>query len=394
MNSRKVSSHAKRKPSLAARRSLGRGLAQMMNETDVLIAMTDLEGHVVAWNRALADLTGHSEADGLGHRLADWLTGSGVRDLADIMAEVARAREPLHCEVRLPSASGGIAAAAFSVIPVRGPGDLAVAVLAAGHDLTALRALQSQVLHAEKLATVGQVAAGVAHEINNPLTSIQMCVEAVLRKSVLATEGRVPNLIDPIDIERLRKIQDGAERIHKFSRDLTTYARPSGRDIEEVNLNEVVDHALSFCEPVLYETKATLVRELAPDLPPVQVVRDHMMQVVTNLVRNAAQALGEAGGTVTVRTYRTGRASVGLAVSDDGEGIREEDRPRVFEPFFTTKAAGRGTGLGLTVVRNIVLAHGGDVSFQSTPGSGTTFVVSLALDHRFAVHPRTEKQPR
>ena len=95
-----------------------------------------------------------------------------------------------------------------------------------------------------------------------------------------------------------------------------------------------------------------------------------------------------------MRTYRTGRASVGLAVSDDGEGIREEDRPRVFEPFFTTKAAGRGTGLGLTVVRNIVLAHGGDVSFQSTPGSGTTFVVSLALDHRFAVHPRTEKQPR
>jgi two-component system NtrC family sensor kinase len=394
MAGRQERSTAQRKPFVAARRSLGRGLAQMMDETDVLIAMTDLEGHLVAWNRALAELTGCGESDGLGRRLAEWLTDSGVRDLADIMAGVARDMEPLRCEVRLPAASGGIAAAAFSVIPVRGQGGTPVAVLAAGHDLTTLRALQSQVLHAEKLATVGQVAAGVAHEINNPLTSIQMCVEAVLRKSALASEGRVANVIEPIDVERLRKIQDGAERIHRFSRDLTTYARPSGRDVEEVSLNEVVDHALSFCEPALYEAKAALVRELAPDLPLVQAVRDHIMQVVTNLVRNAAQALGEVGGTVTVRTYRSGKSSVGLAVSDDGEGIREEDQLRVFDPFFTTKPAGRGTGLGLTVVRNIVLAHGGEATFESKPGSGTTFVVTLPIDCRLAVHPKTEKQPR
>jgi two-component system, NtrC family, sensor kinase len=396
MAKRDATAKAKRKPApvSAARRSLARGLAQMMDETDVLVAMIDLEGRVVAWNRALAALTGRAEADGLGHKLGDWLTGSGVRDLADIMLGVARELEPVRCEVRLPGASGAIAAAAFSVIPVRDASGKPEAVLAAGHDLTALRALQNQVLHAEKLATVGQVAAGVAHEINNPLTSIQMCVEAVLRKSLLATEGRVPNVIEPIDIERLRKIQDGAERIHRFSRDLTAYARPSGRELEEVDLNEVVEHALSFCEPVLYETKASLVRELAADLPPVRVVRDHIMQVVTNLVRNAAQALRESGGSVTVRTYRSSKRSVGLAVSDDGEGIRQEDQPHVFEPFFSTKPAGRGTGLGLTVVRNIVLAHGGQVSFHSMPGSGTTFVVSLPLDHQLAVYPKTEKQPR
>jgi two-component system NtrC family sensor kinase len=284
--------------------------------------------------------------------------------------------------VRLPGATGAMAAAAFSVIPVRGSRGEPVAVLAAGHDLTALRALQSQVLHAEKLATVGQVAAGVAHEINNPLTSIQMCAEAVLRKATLAAEGRVPNVIEPIDIERLRKIQEGAERIHGFSRDLTTYARPSGRDVEEVDLNEVVEHALSFCEPVLYETKAELLKELSPDLPPVRAVRDHIMQVVTNLVRNAAQALVAPGASVTVRTFRSGKAAVGLAVSDNGEGIRPEDEEHVFDPFFTTKPAGKGTGLGLTVVRNIVFAHGGQISFQSMAGRGTTFVVSLPIDLR------------
>ena len=366
-----------RKPAAVGREQLGRGLAQMMAEADVLIAMTDLDGRLLAWNRALAELTGRSEADGLGRKLADWLTQFGVRDLADIMEKVASETEPVRCEVRLPGAAGSLAAAAFSVMSVRGTQGEPVAVLAAGHDLTALRALQSQVLHAEKLATVGQIAAGVAHEINNPLTSIQMCVEAVHRKATLATEGRVPNLIEPIDLARLEKIREGAERIRKFSRDLTTYARPSGREVEEVNLNDVVEHALSFCEPVLFEAKAALVRELAQELPPVRVVRDHIMQVVTNLVSNAAQALHAAGGSVTVRTFRGGRGTVGLAVSDNGEGIRPEDEGHVFEPFFTTKPAGRGTGLGLTVVRNIVFAHGGQITFQSKPGSGTTFAVAL-----------------
>jgi len=377
--------------------SLIHGLVQMMDEADVLIAMTDLGGHVVAWNRALAALTGCAEADGAGKDLSAWLTGFGVRDLADIMGQVAIRQESVRCEVRLPGVSGAIAAAAFCVIPVRGAGGETTAIMAAGHDLTALRAVQNQVLHAEKLATVGQIAAGVAHEINNPLTSVQMCVEAVLRKATLATQGRVPNVYEPTDIERLKKIQEGAERIRRFSRDLTTYARPSGRQVEAVNLNDVVEHALSFCEHVLHEAKATLVRDLADDLPHVHVVRDHIMQVVTNLVSNGAQALGEAGGTITVRTFQDGVAglggvgSVGLSVSDTGEGIREEDRARVFEPFFTTKPAGRGTGLGLPVVRNIVLAHGGQVTFQPKLGGGTIFLVSLPQGSGLAVQTKTEK---
>ena len=355
------------------------GLVQMMAKADILIAMTDLDGRIVAWNRALSELTGCAGSDGVGKVMSEWLTGFGVRDLADIMGQVATQHESLRCEVRLPCASGAMSAAAFSVLPVRGHDGMPVAVMAAGHDLTTLRALQNQVLHAEKLATVGQIAAGVAHEINNPLTSVQMCVEAVLRKANLAREGRVPNLYDPTDIERLKKIREGAERIRKFSRDLTTYARPSGREIDDVNLNEVVEHALSFCEHILYEAKASLTRDLAPDLPRVRVVRDHIMQVVTNLVSNAAQALGNEGGTIVVRTFSDGAGHAGLSVSDNGEGILEADRGRVFEPFFTTKPAGRGTGLGLPVVRNIVLAHGGDITFDSRPGDGTTFVVSLPL---------------
>jgi two-component system NtrC family sensor kinase len=357
---------------------LASGLLQMMGEADLLIAVTDLDGCVLAWNRALALLTGCNECDGLGRKLGEWLTEHGVRDLADIMREVGDRLEFLRCEVRLPG-TGGVAAAAFNVMPIRDPDGRPNGIMAVGHDLTAMRGLQSQVLHAEKLATVGQIAAGVAHEINNPLTSVQMCVEAVLRKGRLALQGRVPNLFDSHDVERLSKIQEGAERIRKFTRDLTTYARPSGREVEPVDLSEVVEHALSFCEPVLFAAKATLVRELDGDLPKIWAVRDHIMQVVTNLVSNAAQSLPEAGGTVTVRTYRAGDASLSLAVSDTGEGIREQDRASIFEPFFTTKPAGRGTGLGLPVVKNIVLAHGGQIGFEPNQAGGTTFTVSLPL---------------
>jgi two-component system, NtrC family, sensor kinase len=363
----------------AAAIDLAGGLLQMMEAADVLIAVTDLEGHLVAWNPALSALTGCRLSDGVGRKLSDWLTEHGVRDLADIMGEVAIRGEAIRCEVRLPGAAGGIAAAAFNVMSMRRPSKQPMAVMAVGHDLTALRALQSQVLHAEKLATVGQIAAGVAHEINNPLTSVQMCVEAVLRKGSLALDGRVANLFELHDVERLKKIQEGAERIRKFTRDLTAYARPSTREVESVDLSEVVEHALSFCEPVIFASKATLVRELATDLPRLDGVRDNIMQVVTNLVSNAAQSLPENGGTVTVRTFRASPTMLGLAVSDNGEGIREHDRARVFEPFFTTKPAGRGTGLGLPVVKNIVLAHGGKISFQANPDGGTTFFVSLPL---------------
>jgi PAS domain S-box-containing protein len=359
--------------------NLAGALLQMVEESDILVALTDLEGKVLVWNPALARLTGCPGCDGVGRDLADWLVDRGVSDLADVMREVGRTGLAVRRELRLPGCAGDTAAAAFDVMPVRDAGGVAEAIVAVGHDLTALRGLQSQVLHAEKLASVGQLAAGVAHEINNPLTSVQMCVEAVLRKGTMAIEGRVANLFEPNDVERLRRIQEGAERIRRFTRELVAYARPPGREVETVDLSEVVEHALSFCEPVLFAAKAQLVRDLSSDLPKTRLVRDHIMQVVTNLVSNAAQSLSDGGGQVVVRTYRASSSALGLEVSDNGEGICEEDRPRVFEPFFTTKPAGRGTGLGLSVVRDIVLAHGGRIDFAANPGGGTSFTVTLPL---------------
>jgi PAS domain S-box-containing protein len=356
-------------------------LEQIVDQANVLVIATDLAGRVVVWNRAMVRLTGFPRQTVVGRGLLPWLSEAGMPELAQIMKQVAAGEDLSNCEVRLPSVSGTVARATFNVATVRAEGGRASAVLAVGQDVTALRVLQNQVIHAEKLATVGQIAAGVAHEINNPLTSIQACVEAVLHKASMATQGRVPNQIEPVDLERLKRIQDGVERIRRFTHDLVGYARPSRIEIERLDFNEVVEHALSFCEHIFAEAQATLDRDLAPSLPPVRAVRDQVMQVVTNLVTNAAQALGAKGGAIRVRTFHEGEAVVGLAVTDTGAGIREEYRASIFDPFFTTKPAGSGTGLGLSVVRDIVYAHGGQITFQSKLGSGTTFVVTLPVNH-------------
>jgi len=366
-------------------------LEQIVDQANVLVIATDLAGRIEVWNRAMVRLTGFPCQTVAGRELFGWLSDAGMPELAQTMKQVAAGENSSNCEVRLPSVSGTHVRATFNVATVRAEGGQVSAVLAVGQDVTALRVLQNQVIHAEKLATVGQIAAGVAHEINNPLTSIQACVEAVLHKASLATQGLVPNQIEPVDLERLRRVQEGAERIRRFTHDLVGYARPSRVEIERLDFNEVVEHALSFCEHILEKAKATLDRDLAPDLPPVRAVRDQVMQVVTNLVTNAAQALGTKGGTIRVRTFHEGEATVGLAVTDTGCGIREEHRSSIFDPFFTTKPAGSGTGLGLSVVRNIVYAHGGQITFQSKLGSGTTFVVTLPVIHPLSRNGEGEK---
>jgi PAS domain S-box-containing protein len=366
-------------------------LEQIVDQANVLVIATDLAGRVAVWNRAMSRLTGFPRETVVGRELLLWLSEAGMPELAQIMKQVAAGGDLSNCEVRLPSVSGTVARAAFNVATVRAEGGRPTAILAVGQDVTALRVLQNQVIHAEKLATVGQIAAGVAHEINNPLTSIQACVDAVLHKASMATQGRVPNQIEPVDVERLKRIQDGAERIRRFTHDLVGYARPSRVEIERLDLNEVVEHALSFCEHVFVEAKATLDRDLAPNLPPVRAVRDQVMQVVTNLVTNAAQALGTKGGSIRVRTFHDGEVTVGLAVTDTGSGIRDEHRASIFDPFFTTKPAGSGTGLGLSVVRNIVYAHGGQITFQSKLGSGTTFMVTLPVSHPLSQNVEGEK---
>ncbi len=235
-----------------------------------------------------------------------------------------------------------------------------------------LTRLQAQVIQAEKLASLGQIVAGVVHELNNPLTSIVAYSDYLVKR---ARERQ-----NDEDGERLRRIGEAAERILKFSRDLVAYARPTNEIPGPVSLSEVIDKALVFCEHEFSEGRVRVVRALADEMPPVRGIAGQLIQVFVNLFTNAAHAMTDHGGELEVRTnVRPAEDVVLVEIADQGVGIEPEALEQIFEPFFTTKTDGRGTGLGLSIVRKIITSHGGELTARSMPGRGTVFCITLPL---------------
>jgi len=262
----------------------------------------------------------------------------------------------------------------WSIAPVGRPGAIGgpiEAVVAIGQDMTQVEALQEQIVRAERLATLGELAAGVVHELNNPLTSITVYAEYLVRK--LEAQGA-----EPPDLEKLRRIGASAQRILRFSRDLVQYARPSGRDLEPIDLATVVRQSVSICEHLVERGGVTLGIEVDPELPVVRAVGGQLEQVLINLITNAVHAV-ENGGRVVVRAQTDGPTTVLLEVADSGPGISDDDREKIFEPFFTTKPDGKGTGLGLPIVRNIVDHHRGEIFVARSDLGGAAFRVVLPI---------------
>ena len=238
-----------------------------------------------------------------------------------------------------------------------------------------LRALQARIVQTEKLASVGQIAAKVVHELNNPLTAIVTYAAFLTKK--LERSGH-----DPADVERLRRIGESADRILRFSRELTTYARPHEESATPVAVHEVVERAVVFCEHIVAEYGIQVVTRVEPHTPPILARRGQLTQVFVNLVTNACHAVQDAqrgeAGRIEIVTEPLPHGGVRVSISDNGNGISPEHVVRIFDPFFTTKPEGRGTGLGLSIVRSIVEAHTGRVWVRSVVGSGTSFIVEVS----------------
>jgi two-component system NtrC family sensor kinase len=239
---------------------------------------------------------------------------------------------------------------------------------------TQLRELQARIVQSEKLASVGQIAAKVVHELNNPLTAIVSYADFLTKKL-----GRAQH--DPGDIERLRRIGESAERILQFSRDLTTYASPRDEPLASIALRDVLERAVLFCEHVASEHHVTVEVDIDDAAPRIVGRRGQLTQVFVNLLTNACHAVHDAGrgdgGKVVIVLHPRDGGGACVSVGDNGDGISPQNLVRVFDPFFTTKAEGRGTGLGLSIVRSIVEEHGGRVWARSVVGTGTQFIVEL-----------------
>lgn len=223
---------------------------------------------------------------------------------------------------------------------------------------------QRQIFHAERLASIGRLASGVAHEVNNPLNGIRSCLYAIRQEPENAAQTA----------EYLGLIEEGIGKIESIVRKLLGFARTSRGDAP-VDLNAEIGAVLALLAYRLDEKNVEVVRALADDLPPVRGEATLVQEVLMNLLLNAFDAI-EPCGRVTIRTARD-REFVRVDVEDDGCGIAGEDLPKVFEPFYTTKDPGKGTGLGLSVAQRIVEAHGGTIAVTSGAGEGARFTVRL-----------------
>lgn len=236
-------------------------------------------------------------------------------------------------------------------------------------DARELRALSSHMMQAEKLASLGQLAAGVVHELNNPLTSIVAYTDWLIRKQ--GPSG------DPDSLERLRRIGESSTRILRFTRDLVAYARPSSEVPTPVAIHNVIEQALAFCEHVIAEHGAHVERMFADSLPAVRGMPEQLAQVFVNLFTNACHAMPGAGGRLAVSSSLAPDGRVVVYVEDNGHGIAAEHFGSIFTPFFTTKGDGRGTGLGLSIVRNIMDNHNAEIRAERGDNGGARFVLSF-----------------
>jgi len=229
------------------------------------------------------------------------------------------------------------------------------------------RRAQEEIMKAERLAMIGRLAAGVAHEINNPLGGILLFSRLLLKKT--RDEG--------VDRENLQRIAKEAERCQTIVQGLLDFARQREPKPEPLNMNDIVEKTVTLLENQALFHNIEVVRKLETDLPPVSVDASQMQQVFVNIIMNAAEAM-DGKGVLTVATKAVTEARrIEAGFTDTGHGISEQNLKRLFEPFFTTKEAGHGTGLGLSISHGIVERHGGALTAHSGLGEGATFVVSL-----------------
>jgi signal transduction histidine kinase len=268
-------------------------------------------------------------------------------------------------KLHLPTADGRSLMVNVSVAPFQidsGERQGSILIL---DDVTARVRLEEQLQHSEKMASIGLLAAGVAHEVNTPLTGISSYAQ-MLRKQVGPGDPQA---------ELLEKIEKQTFRASKIINSLLNFSRSGGVEFEALDVNRIVLDVLSLLEHQLETSRVKLRRELADGLPRVRGNGNRLQQVFFNLILNAKDAMPK-GGWLTLLT-RADDDTVIVEVRDTGHGIRKEDIKRIYDPFFTTKGLGRGTGLGLSVSYGILQEHGGAIFVDSVPGKGTSFQVTL-----------------
>jgi PAS domain S-box-containing protein len=350
----------------------------LVENSPEMIYQVDKERRFVSVNSTGLDRLGYSFAEMQAMRLEDIVP---ERFRADVVRHIERVVETGHSRLETVFLTKNgeevqvdiDASAMYDVLS----GEF-VSTRAFARDVTEKRRLERQLLQSEKLATVGQLAAGIAHEIGTPLNVILGNAEYLMMQLPADAPAR----------KELGVMVAETERVSRLIGQLLEFSRPSRLDLKLVNINEVVEEALALANTQIEKGKVSVAKELEASLPPIRGDRNQLHQLFLNIVMNAIQAMPQ-GGTLTVATGLIREPSeyltepqdfVEIAFADTGCGIPAENIGKIFDPFFSTKDPGQGTGLGLAVCARIVQLHNGALDARSQVGRGSTFIVKLPIE--------------
>jgi len=376
---------------------------QTLDHLRDFVILTDAGHRIRRYNKLLSDITGKPINELVG---ADWQelineAGFTFVTFNGTSGEIFHRRSGRSYDITIyPVEDNGVVTG--HVVSINDTTELRATTQELEKAYAELKEAQLQIFQQEKMASIGQLAAGVAHEINNPMGFISSNLGTLnkyidrLAEFIAAGDKSLTTYADSEaadqinDLRKRLKIdyimedarqlidesQDGAGRVRRIVQDLKSFSRVDQAECALINLNESLETTINIAwNEIKYV--ATLNREFG-DIPEILCFPQQLNQVFLNLLVNAAHALGERQGTITIRTWGEG-TDVLVSVTDTGCGIPEEIRKRIFEPFFTTKEVGKGTGLGLSISYEIIRKHGGEIQVESEVGSGTTFTVRLPV---------------
>ena len=340
---------------------------RILKSVNLGVYTVDTQKVITSWNSKMAEMSGISAEQAIGARLEELfpnLVAEGVIERVDRVLQSGK-KEKLRLLHRQLNGTGRFQKRRLA--PLR-DGDDVTGVVIIVEDITEFKRLLDQTIQSEKLAEVGRLSAGIAHEINNPLAMVAYATELLRREETLT--GFQEEMLDKIETE--------VERLKTLTGGLLSFSSNRSAQNRVVNLNDLIAEVLKLLRFEL-QRKSIRLETRFSEVPVITADPNKLKQVVINLVMNAVHALcGE--GSVILETGINQKGNLELLVKDDGPGISAELQEQVFTPFFTTKSEGEGTGLGLYICQNIIREHGGTITLESQPGAGAVFRICLPVE--------------
>ncbi len=359
-----------RKQAEAALRQSEEKLRVILESIPQGVTVTDLDGKILEVNNAVLRLHGYNTRQELiGRNAFEFIAKEGHARARDNLKETLETGRSGAIEYTFIRKDGTTFPAQLSAALIQDESAKPIGFVAVTEDITERRKMQEQLVITDRLASVGELAAGIAHELNNPLTGVIGFSQLLMSKEM------------PKDIkEDVEVVYNEAQRTSQVVKNLLTFARKHSAIKEKVNINDVINKVLELRSYEQNLENITVDARLDSDLPEVMGDYFQLQQVFLNIVINAEYFMKEAHhkGKLTITTEKVGK-KIRVSFADDGPGIAKDDLGHIFDPFFTTKEVGRGTGLGLSICHGIVTEHGGRIYVESELGKGATFIVELPI---------------